>query len=113
MKKALYFEKLESGVVKCKLCPHYCMIGEEDHGICNVRINHKGVLYNELFEKVASFGFDPIEKNRSIIFIPVQRFFLLAPWDVTSNVRFVTITVYRKCRPMSLNIQNYIPLRVL
>jgi pyruvate formate lyase activating enzyme len=70
MKKALYFEKLENGVVKCKLCPHYCMIGEDDHGICNVRINHNGVLYNELFEKVASFGFDPIEKKPLYHFYP-------------------------------------------
>jgi len=70
MKKALYFEKLENGVVKCKLCPHYCMIGEDDHGICNVRINHNGILYNELFEKVASFGFDPIEKKPLYHFYP-------------------------------------------
>jgi pyruvate formate lyase activating enzyme len=73
MKKALYFEKIENGVVKCKLCPHYCMIGENDHGICNVRINHKGVLYSELFEKVASFGFDPIEKKPLYHFYPGSR----------------------------------------
>ena len=73
MKKALYFEKRKNGVVKCTLCPHYCMIGEEDHGICNVRINHKGVLYNELFEKVASFGFDPIEKKPLYHFYPGSR----------------------------------------
>jgi pyruvate formate lyase activating enzyme len=70
MKNALYYEKLKNGVVKCKLCPHYCIIGEEDHGICNVRINHKGILYNELFEKVASFGFDPIEKKPLYHFYP-------------------------------------------
>jgi pyruvate formate lyase activating enzyme len=73
MKRALYFEKLENGVVKCKLCPHYCMIGENDHGICNVRINHNGVLYSELFEKVASFGFDPIEKKPLYHFYPGSR----------------------------------------
>lgn len=73
MKKALYFEKLESSIVKCTLCPNYCMIGEEEHGICNVRINHKGVLYSELFEKVASFGFDPIEKKPLYHFYPGSR----------------------------------------
>ena len=57
-------------IVKCKLCPHYCIVGEEEHGICNVRINHKGVLYSELFGKVASFGFDPIEKKPLYHFYP-------------------------------------------
>jgi pyruvate formate lyase activating enzyme len=73
MKKALYFEKLEKSIVKCKLCPNFCLIGEEDHGICNVRINHGGVLYSELFEKVASFGFDPIEKKPLYHFYPGSR----------------------------------------
>lgn len=63
MKKALYYEKLEHGLVKCKLCPHYCLIADNDHGICNVRINHAGDLYNELFAKVSSLGLDPIEKK--------------------------------------------------
>jgi len=63
MKKALFYEKLERGLVRCELCPHYCLIADNDHGICNVRINHNGNLYSELFEKVSSIGLDPIEKK--------------------------------------------------
>lgn len=73
MKKALYFEKQENSVVMCKLCPNFCIIGEEEHGICNVRINHKGILYSEFFGKVASLGFDPIEKKPLYHFYPGSR----------------------------------------
>ncbi len=73
MKRALYYEKLEKSIVRCTLCPNFCLIAEEEHGTCNVRINHDGILYTELFGKVASFGFDPIEKKPLYHFYPGSR----------------------------------------
>jgi len=70
MMKALYYKTLENGVVRCTLCPHYCLIGDNEHGFCNVRINKEGNLYNELFEKVIAKGLDPIEKKPLYHFYP-------------------------------------------
>jgi len=70
MKKALYYKTLENGVVKCKLCPHYCLIGDNEHGLCNVRVNKDGNLYSEFFEKVTAIGLDPIEKKPLYHFYP-------------------------------------------
>jgi pyruvate formate lyase activating enzyme len=70
MKKALYYKTLENGVVKCKLCPHYCLIGDNEHGLCNVRVNKQGELYSEFFEKVTAVGLDPIEKKPLYHFYP-------------------------------------------
>jgi pyruvate formate lyase activating enzyme len=70
MKKALYYKTLENGLVKCKLCPHNCLIGDSEHGFCNVRINKEGILYSELFEKVTATGLDPIEKKPLYHFYP-------------------------------------------
>lgn len=70
MKKALYYKTLENGIVKCQLCPHYCLIDDNEHGICNVRVNKKGILYSEFFEKVTAVGLDPIEKKPLYHFYP-------------------------------------------
>jgi len=70
MKKALYYKTLENGVVKCKLCPHYCLIGDNEHGECNVRVNKDGDLYSEFFEKVTAVALDPIEKKPLYHFYP-------------------------------------------
>ena len=70
MKNALYYTTLEDGVIRCKLCPHYCLIGDNEHGLCNVRINKEGKLYSEYFEKVTAVGIDPIEKKPLYHFYP-------------------------------------------
>src|SRR5512133_2661325 len=70
MKRALYYKTLDNGIVKCNLCPHYCLIGDNDHGFCNVRLNKGGILYSEIFEKVTAVALDPIEKKPLYHFYP-------------------------------------------
>ena len=70
MKNALYYEKAGQQIVRCKLCPHYCMINEGKRGACRVRKNIGGDLYTEVFEKVAAYGVDPIEKKPLYHFFP-------------------------------------------
>lgn len=70
MKNALFYEKIGNGIVRCKLCPHYCIIHDGKRGTCNVRKNINGSLYSEIFEKVAALGFDPIEKKPLYHFYP-------------------------------------------
>ncbi len=73
MKEASYYKPLGNGVVRCSLCPHYCLIGDGERGICYVRHNLSGYLYTELFEKVSSLGIDPIEKKPLYHFYPGSR----------------------------------------
>ncbi len=68
-KKAMFYEKLNSGKVHCYLCPHNCVISEEGIGECGVRKNINGELYTLNYEKVTSMGLDPIEKK------PLKNFF--------------------------------------
>jgi pyruvate formate lyase activating enzyme len=70
MKNALFYEKLGDGIVRCKLCPHLCIIKEGTRGTCRVRKNKGGDLYTEIFEKVSSYGVDPIEKKPLYHFYP-------------------------------------------
>lgn len=63
MKKAMYFKKLENGKVQCTLCPHKCIISENNYGICKVRKNISGELFVENYALLSAVNFDPIEKK--------------------------------------------------
>lgn len=62
MKEAMFYESF-NGKVKCNLCCHYCVVKEENRGICSVRENKNGKLYSLVYGKSISAGIDPIEKK--------------------------------------------------
>jgi len=70
MKTALFYQKLDDSKVRCFLCPHNCILTNNKLGICGVRRNRSGDLYNETYEKVSSIHFDPIEKKPLYHFLP-------------------------------------------
>jgi len=63
VKEALYYEKLDSKKVHCRLCPNECIISEGRRGSCGVRINKSGILYTEVYAKASAIALDPIEKK--------------------------------------------------
>jgi pyruvate formate lyase activating enzyme len=81
MKAALLYEKYEKGgahKVKCLLCPHHCILGDNQVGICQVRQNLKGELYSLNYDRVATTHVDPIEKKPLYHFLPGSTSFSLA-----------------------------------
>ncbi len=68
VKECLFYEKVDSGKVKCVLCPQYCLIEKDCVGFCNVRHNEEGVLYSKNYGIISSYAMDPIEKK------PLKRF---------------------------------------
>lgn len=70
MHEALYYEKLDNAKVKCRLCPHNCVIPEERRGICGVRINKGGTLFSEIYGEITSLALDPVEKKPLYHFHP-------------------------------------------
>ena len=70
MKEAAYFEKQDKNKVKCYLCPHNCAINDGKYGICKVRKNSGGTLYSEIYNKISSLHFDPVEKKPLYHFYP-------------------------------------------
>ena len=69
-KEALYYVKREDGSVRCELCPHYCLIRENELGECGVRQNINGTLIALTYNKVVSIALDPIEKKPLYNFLP-------------------------------------------
>ncbi len=69
LKEALYYRQTDENV-RCLLCPHQCLIHDGKAGICRVRRNEKGKLYTEIYGKLSSINFDPIEKKPLYHFYP-------------------------------------------
>ncbi len=60
----------EEDAIRCRLCPHGCLIKEGHAGICCVRKNVEGSLISLTYGKVASAAVDPIEKKPLFHFLP-------------------------------------------
>jgi pyruvate formate lyase activating enzyme len=68
--EARYYRKLDDARVKCLLCPHECVIAPSKTGICRIRQNKDGILYQTAYAEVASIASDPIEKKPLYHFYP-------------------------------------------
>ena len=78
MKEASFYKKLDNLKVKCLLCPHECLIHNNETGICAVRKNLGGTLFSLVYGKVIAENTDPIEKKPLYHFMPATRSFSLA-----------------------------------
>lgn len=50
-KKAMYFTSLPGGKVRCDLCPHNCVLGQQEKGKCKARFNKDGELWSLIYGK--------------------------------------------------------------
>lgn len=78
MKKAILYKKLKGNLVQCELCPHYCVIKQDNFGRCGVRQNIDGELYSLVYGKAISLAIDPIEKKPLYHFMPNTMTFSIA-----------------------------------
>ncbi|NLH97727.1 MAG: radical SAM protein [Clostridiaceae bacterium] len=70
MKEAAYYEKLDNGSVRCRLCPHRCFLQPGRTGLCRARRNIDGTLYSLNYGYMTSLALDPIEKKPLYHFHP-------------------------------------------
>lgn len=70
MQEALFYKKEKDNKVKCLLCPWVCDLKAGQIGVCKVRRNNEGVLESLVYNKLAAFGIDPIEKKPLYHFYP-------------------------------------------
>lgn len=70
MHEAQFYTKLEDKIVQCDLCPWFCVLKPGQIGNCKVRSNENGKLFTHVYNKIAAFGIDPIEKKPLYHFYP-------------------------------------------
>ena len=63
MKSNIMFYDKKEDSIRCKLCPHNCILKENKFGVCNVRTveNNIGIAIN--YGEVTFANIDPIEKK--------------------------------------------------
>lgn len=86
--EALYYKKLHDNKVQCVLCPHNCLLSDEQIGICKVRKNKRGILYTLNYGKVTSGGIDPIEKKPLYHFYPGKNIFSIGSFGCNLKCSF-------------------------
>ncbi|MEK7449561.1 MAG: radical SAM protein, partial [Planctomycetota bacterium] len=70
MYEALFSEPLKDTKVRCRICPHNCLITPDKTGICRQRKNIEGKLYLLNYARATSIHLDPIEKKPLYHFFP-------------------------------------------
>ncbi len=77
--EARYYDKLEEGKTKCRLCPVNCLIKPSKQGICMIRSNIDGALYASEYGKTVAVNIDPIEKKPLYHFMPGKDILSIGP----------------------------------
>lgn len=80
MPEAMLYEKLPNSVVRCHVCQWRCIIRPNQYGLCRMRHNRDGSLYNLNYAEASSVAVDPIEKKPLFHFYPGSQVFSLGTW---------------------------------
>jgi pyruvate formate lyase activating enzyme len=70
---ARFGEQIGGGKVRCRLCPHRCVISDGRSGICGARKNIAGDLYSLNYGVVSGIAVDTIEKKPLYHYYPGKR----------------------------------------
>lgn len=87
MQEALLYERLEDGVVRCRVCPWDCRIASGERGRCQVRENREGTLYALNYGLVSAAGLDPIERRGLYHMFPGCLILSLGSWGDNLSCR--------------------------
>lgn len=87
MKEAMFY-RIVGEKVQCTLCPHYCMIENQEYGKCHVRYHHEGKLYTLNYGKIIARAKDPIEKKPLYHFYPGRMIDSVATFGCNMRCQF-------------------------
>jgi pyruvate formate lyase activating enzyme len=111
-RKALYWEQYSDGV-KCKLCPHECIIKNGQSGICKSRINIDNILHTKAFGNICSASIDPIEKKPLFHFLPSTKTFSIAIEGCTFHCLNCQNFLISQTEPTEISKYNLTPTKVV
>ncbi|MCG2717603.1 MAG: AmmeMemoRadiSam system radical SAM enzyme [Nanoarchaeota archaeon] len=84
----MFYRKLKDDVVKCELCPNYCVLKEGEYGKCRARKNVFGRLQSMVYGLPLGFAIDPIEKKPLFHFLPGSKIFSIGTSGCTLHCDF-------------------------
>jgi pyruvate formate lyase activating enzyme len=87
MQKKARFYTTKNNKISCQLCAHNCQISQGKTGICKVRKNIDGKLYNMIYGLASGVAADPVEKKPLYHFYPGTNAFSLGAVGCNFNCR--------------------------
>jgi len=113
MKEALYWKKLKEKVVKCELCPRFCVIKPGSRGNCGVRENQNGKLFSVVYGKPVSAEVDPIEKKPFFHFLPGEPAFSISTVGCNLHCMYCQNWRISQCSPEEVSSLDMLPKKVI
>jgi pyruvate formate lyase activating enzyme len=85
VQKAIFYEKLSKGEVKCRLCERACEISLGQRGFCRTRINIDGELYTLVHGDISAIESRPIEIKPFFHYWPGSTALTFSTWSCNLN----------------------------
>lgn len=85
--KVLFYDRLEDKV-RCRVCPHNCLIDEGKYGVCRVRTVKNGEPVAINYGEVTSLAVDPLEKKPLYHFKPSKSIFSIGSFGCNMTCSF-------------------------
>lgn len=70
-------------IIRCNLCPNYCVLESGEFGKCLARKNEEGTLYSLVYGGLSAMTPDPIEKKPLFHFWPGSGAYSISSWGCT------------------------------
>ena len=85
--KVMFFED-KGYKLQCRVCPHNCILKEDQYGVCKVRANKENAIVAINYGEVTSASIDPIEKKPLYHFKPSNNIFSLGTFGCNMTCSF-------------------------
>ncbi|MBD3243442.1 MAG: AmmeMemoRadiSam system radical SAM enzyme [Chitinivibrionales bacterium] len=94
---AAFAEQVNQTTVRCRLCPHGCVLREGKRGICLTRGNDAGRLVTYNYSRPVSIDIDPIEKKPLYHYRPGAMALSMGPNGCTLRCEFCQNSEISQC----------------
>ncbi|MBU4199048.1 MAG: AmmeMemoRadiSam system radical SAM enzyme [Verrucomicrobia bacterium] len=88
MRPAKFWHPAEAGKIQCELCPHHCILPDQQVGRCGIRVAIEGQLQARGYGLISSRHNDPIEKKPLYHFHPGREIFSIGGWGCNLACQF-------------------------
>ena len=104
-REASWYEAGDDRTVRCLLCPHRCVLAEDDRGFCRTRVVKEGKLHTLVYGNPCSLHLDPMEKKPLYHFLPGQPILSLA--TAGCNLRCLNCQNWQISQTRPEDLQHY------
>ena len=113
VRPARWYDELDDGMVRCRLCPRECVVADVERGYCGVRENRGGEYVTLVYGSVCSFAIDPIEKKPLYHYLPGTNALSLATAGCNMECLFCQNWEISQVRPEQVESIELLPERIV